>query len=109
MTVGIVMLAHTALPRAAQVARHWHAAGCPVVIHVDKRVAEDDYRPFVDSLSDLENLRFTRRLRCDWGTWSLGEAVWRSASIGCPAVLCSLARVQHLVCSKAQSGLRARG
>ncbi|SLN25158.1 Core-2/I-Branching enzyme [Pseudoruegeria aquimaris] len=74
MTVGIVMLAHTALHRASQVARHWHAAGCPVVIHVDRRVPDDEFRPFVDSLSELENIRFTRRLKCDWGTWSLVEA-----------------------------------
>ena len=38
MTVGFVMLCHTALDRAAQVARHWATHGCPVVIHVDKRV-----------------------------------------------------------------------
>ncbi len=29
MTVGIVMLVHTALDRAEQVARHWAAAGLP--------------------------------------------------------------------------------
>ena len=38
MTVGIVMLVHTALDRAEQAARHWSAGGCPVVIHVDKVV-----------------------------------------------------------------------
>ncbi len=29
MSVGIVMLVHTALNRAEQLARHWSVAGCP--------------------------------------------------------------------------------
>ena len=37
MTLGFVMLCHTALDRAAQVARNWASSDCPVVIHVDKR------------------------------------------------------------------------
>ena len=32
MSVGFLMLCHTALDRAAQVARHWATQGCPVVI-----------------------------------------------------------------------------
>ena len=38
MTVGFIMLCHTALDRAAEVARHWAERGCPVVIHLDRRV-----------------------------------------------------------------------
>ena len=38
MSVGIVMLVHTALDRAEQAARLWAAGGCPVVIHVDWRM-----------------------------------------------------------------------
>ena len=38
MSLGIVMLVHTAFGRAEQVARHWAASGCPLVIHVDKSV-----------------------------------------------------------------------
>ena len=41
--VGVVMLVHTALGRAEQVARHWSNAGCPVVIHVDKFVPRRTY------------------------------------------------------------------
>ena len=74
MTVGIVMLVHTALGRAEQVARHWHAAGCPVVIHADKSVPRKIYSAFVDALSDLPNVRFSSRHRCEWGTWGIVAA-----------------------------------
>ncbi|AJE44993.1 beta-1,6-N-acetylglucosaminyltransferase [Celeribacter indicus] len=74
MTVGFVMLVHTALHRAEQVARHWANHGCPVVIHVDRRVRREMYQPFVESLSDLDNVLFSRRHACEWGTWSLVAA-----------------------------------
>ena len=74
MTVGFVMLVHTALDRAEQVARHWASHGCPVVIHVDRRVKKDVYQPFVESLSDLDTVIFSKRHACDWGTWSLVAA-----------------------------------
>ncbi len=95
MTVGIVMLAHTALGRAAEVARHWHDYGCPIVIHVDKRVPPKDYNPFVESLSDLENLRFVRRLSCDWGGWSLVEA----SQIASERMLKDFPQVSHVYLS----------
>jgi len=74
MSVGFVMLVHTALDRAEQVARHWARHDCPVVIHVDRKVKRHDHAAFVDSLSDLENVRFSPRFSCEWGTWSLVEA-----------------------------------
>ena len=52
-TVGIVMLCHTALDRAAEVARHWVDRGCPVVIHVDRRVSTQDQQKLVADLADL--------------------------------------------------------
>ncbi len=74
MSVGFVMLVHEALNRAEQVARHWAGKGCPVVIHVDKRVGRGEYDAFVESLADLDNILFSTRHRCEWGTWSLVEA-----------------------------------
>ncbi|MEJ2000750.1 MAG: beta-1,6-N-acetylglucosaminyltransferase [Maritimibacter sp.] len=74
MSVGIIMLVHTALDRAEQVARHWAKHDCPVVIHVDKKVKRRAYQDFVTSLSDLDNVKFSRRYSCEWGTWSLVEA-----------------------------------
>ncbi|NNE53717.1 MAG: glycosyl transferase [Sulfitobacter sp.] len=74
MTVGIVMLVHNALGRAEQVARHWSAAGCPVVIHVDKMVARKTYGTLVKALSDLPDVHFCDRFRCEWGTWGIVQA-----------------------------------
>ncbi len=74
MTIGVIMLVHTDLERAAQVARHWTASGCPVVIHVDSNVTRADYVGLVDRLQDLANVRFCKRHRCEWGTWSLVAA-----------------------------------
>ncbi|WP_058247897.1 beta-1,6-N-acetylglucosaminyltransferase [Tropicibacter naphthalenivorans] len=74
MTVGIVMLVHTALNRAEQVARHWARGGCPVVIHVDKMVPKPTYDAFVASLADVPSVLFSKRHRCEWGTWGLVAA-----------------------------------
>ncbi|MHC9235542.1 DUF5927 domain-containing protein [Pseudooceanicola sp. 502str34] len=73
-SVGIIMLVHTALNRAEQVARHWAAAGCPVVIHADRNVSAKTYGDFRKSLSDVENVRFVQRHRCEWGTWGIVAA-----------------------------------
>ncbi|MEI4261704.1 DUF5927 domain-containing protein [Roseovarius sp. D0-M9] len=74
MSVGIVMLVHTALGRAEQVARHWSAAGCPLVIHADVSVPTKTFRAFQNALADLPDVRFSRRHRCEWGTWGLVAA-----------------------------------
>ena len=73
-SVGIVMLIHTALHRAEQVARHWLAAGCPVVLHVDRNVAEADFNAFRDRFLDHPQVVFSDRHRCEWGTWGIVAA-----------------------------------
>jgi len=73
-TVGVVMLVHEALDRAAQVARHWAEHGCSVVVHVDLRVNTTNFNEFVNGLADLPGLVFSKRHRCEWGTWSLVQA-----------------------------------
>lgn len=78
---GFILLAHTALGRAAQVARFWAAAGSPVVIHVDARVPKAEYDPFVASLDDQPLIRFCRRHACEWGTWSLVAAMQTASEL----------------------------
>lgn len=68
---GVVMLVHTALDRAEEVARHWASAGCPVVIHVDKSVNRARFKAFRQALHDVAHIRFCRRHYCDWGSWGL--------------------------------------
>lgn len=81
MSVGIVMLVHTALDRAEQVARHWARGGCPVVIHVDKNVPTASYDRFVKNLSDTPTVLFSKRYRCEWGSWGLVAASQDAAEL----------------------------
>lgn len=81
MTVGIVMLCHTALDRAAQVTRHWVDRGCPVVIHVDKRVGRVEFEGLKAALADLSEVRFSGRYACEWGTWGIVAATQAAATI----------------------------
>ncbi|WP_439822945.1 DUF5927 domain-containing protein [Roseicitreum antarcticum] len=77
--LGILMLCHTALHRAEDVARFWAAAGCPVVIHVDKSVPDRSFNAFRQALRHLPGVRFSRRYRCEWGMWSLVAAMQSAA------------------------------
>ncbi|MCV3270083.1 beta-1,6-N-acetylglucosaminyltransferase [Roseobacter sinensis] len=92
MSVGVVMLVHTAFDRAEQVARHWAAAGCPVVIHVDKQVPRAAFAAFERALADVPQLSFSRRFRCEWGTWGLVAATQATSE----QVLASFPEVRHV-------------
>lgn len=81
MTIGFVMLCHTALERAAEVARHWANNDCPVVIHVDRRVPRRKYDRLVKSLIDLPNIRYSGRYACEWGTWGIVAATQEASGI----------------------------
>ena len=91
-SVGIVMLVHTALSRAEQVARHWAAADCPVVIHVDKSVSRETHDAFVHALSQVPNVIFSRRYRCEWGTWGIVAASQSASEL----MLEAFADVRHI-------------
>ena len=86
------MLVHTAFDRAEQLVRHWSAAGCPLVIHVDKSVPTKDYNGFVTNLQDLPDIRFSKRHRCEWGTWGLVAATQCAAQ----TMLEEFADVRHV-------------
>ena len=92
MSVGFVMLCHTALERAAEVARHWAERACPVVIHVDKRVGRTAFDGLVTTLSDLDNVRFSGRYACEWGTWGIVAATQAAATI----MLAQFPQVRHV-------------
>ncbi len=92
MSVGIVMLVHTALGRAEEVARHWSAAGCPLVIHADVSVPIKTFKAFQKSLEDLPDIRFSKRHRCEWGTWGLVAASQCAAEM----MLADFPQVRHV-------------
>ncbi len=80
-TLGIVMLVHTALDRVEQVARHWTASCCPVVIHVDRKVDKSVYSQLVNSCSDDPLIQFSDRHVCDWGGWGIVAASQSGAAL----------------------------
>jgi len=92
VSVGFVMLCHTALQRAAETARHWASRDCPVVIHVDKRVGQADYDTLASALSDLTNIRFSSRYPCEWGTWGILAATQAASAV----MLRDFADVRHV-------------
>lgn len=77
--LGVVMLCHTALHRAAQLARFWLQAGCPVIIHVDRAVSDADMRALQDDLGAHPLLQFNKRFRCEWGSWPIVAATQAAA------------------------------
>ena len=81
MSLGFVMLCHTALDRAAQVARYWAVRDCPVVIHVDKRTPNAQADELRANLADLENIRFSPRHACEWGTWGIVAATQAASAV----------------------------
>ena len=81
MSLGILMLVHTDLDRAAQVARYWASNGNPVVFHVDRKVSTEDKKALRKAVSDLDNIRFSQREDCRWGTWSLVAATQSAAEL----------------------------
>ncbi|WP_120499472.1 beta-1,6-N-acetylglucosaminyltransferase [Roseovarius sp. EL26] len=92
MGVGIIMLVHTAFDRAEQVARHWSTAGCPLVIHVDQNVSGKVYDDFVLALSTLPDVQFSKRHRCEWGTWGIVAATQDAAQM----MLDDFSQVNHV-------------
>ncbi|MDW3180588.1 beta-1,6-N-acetylglucosaminyltransferase [Roseobacter sp.] len=92
MSVGVVMLVHTAFGRAEQVVRHWSAAGCPVVIHVDKNVSRKAFGAFRQSLANVPDVSFSKRYRCEWGTWGIVAATQTASE----QMLASFPDVRHV-------------
>ncbi|MEM9318709.1 MAG: beta-1,6-N-acetylglucosaminyltransferase [Pseudomonadota bacterium] len=80
-SLGFVMLCHTALDRAADVARYWAERDCPVVVHVDRRTPDAEFDVLQAALSDLWNVRFSGRFACEWGRWSLVAASQEAAQM----------------------------
>lgn len=92
MSVGIVMMVHTALDRAEQVTRHWTASGCPVVLHVDRNVDHVTFDNFRNALADDPLVRFCKRHRCEWGNWGIVAA----SQSACELMLESFGEVSHV-------------
>lgn len=78
---GFVMLCHTALDRAADVARHLARQGAPVVIHLDLRAGEGALADMKAALAGEANIRFAPRFRIDWGRFSMVAATQAASEV----------------------------
>lgn len=93
MTLGVVMLCHADLDRAAQLARFWAEGGAPVVLHVDRQVRRADHDRLAAALADLPRVSLAaRRHRGAWGTWGLV----RAAQEGAEQILARHPEVRHV-------------
>ena len=81
MSVGVIMLCHTAFDRAAAVARFWAEGGSPVVIHVDRRVSAEAFAAFRNDLATTDSISFSERHACEWGTFGLVAATLSAARL----------------------------
>ncbi|WP_171132632.1 MULTISPECIES: beta-1,6-N-acetylglucosaminyltransferase [unclassified Ruegeria] len=94
-SLGVVMLVHADLDRAEQIARHWTASGCPVVIHVDRKVQNDVYSAFATACANDPLIRFSKRHICEWGGWGIVAASQSAAE----QLLYSFPNVRHVFLS----------
>ncbi|RMH51912.1 MAG: glycosyl transferase [Alphaproteobacteria bacterium] len=81
VTPGFVMLAHENLDRAAQLARFLAGQGCPVAVHVDARVPADRLAGMRSLCDGRMAVRFTRRLRSEWGSFAIVRATQEAAGL----------------------------
>ncbi|MTH76624.1 glycosyl transferase [Paracoccus aestuariivivens] len=79
--LGVVMLCHNELPRAARLAQVWAAGGVSVVIHLDAKVPAEEVATMRADLAGHENIVFSRRHRCEWGTFSLVQATQDASAL----------------------------
>ena len=94
-SLGIIILVHQSLERAAQVAEFWTKANCPVVLHLDQRIARKESDALKEKLSGNALIRFSKQHRCDWGSWGLVDATLSSAKV----ILAEFAKTDYILLS----------
>ncbi|MGA1634313.1 MAG: beta-1,6-N-acetylglucosaminyltransferase [Gemmobacter sp.] len=79
--LGVIVLCHGRLTRAAALVRHFARAGARVAVHVDAAVPEDHAGPVIAALAALEGVVLVPRHACSWGGWSIVAATEAAARI----------------------------
>lgn len=77
--LGVVLLCHSDLPMAQNMARIWADGGASVAIHVDAKANAQHYREMLKTFDDRPEITFTRRHHCDWGSFNLVRATQDAA------------------------------
>lgn len=73
-SIAFVVLAHKHPPQVARLARTLTADGDGIVLHVDARVAEDQFDGFRRALEANPEVRYAPRKASRWASWGLVEA-----------------------------------
>lgn len=94
-SVGVIILAHTALDRTVDVARFWLNADCPVALHIDTAVPEPQIAALQADLGGHPLLRMVPRRRCDWGSWNIVAA----SQAGAELLLREFESLEHVLLS----------
>ncbi|MDG1092901.1 MAG: beta-1,6-N-acetylglucosaminyltransferase [Paracoccaceae bacterium] len=79
--LGIILLIHSSFERAAQTARLWRDAGCPVVVHIDKAAPSRPAKAFQDQFQSDRLISFAPRYKTAWGGWGLVKASQAAAAL----------------------------
>ncbi len=79
--LGVIILCHCELDRAALSARYWAEGGATVVLHVDGAVSRRAFSSLQARLSDLPQILFCKRRHVEWGMFSLVEATQDAAAL----------------------------
>ncbi len=79
--VGIIMLVHGDLTRAAQVAQYWVRASVPLVIHADRTTPPAQLHKLTDAIADAPRARMIQTQRGQWGSWGLVAATQDAAQV----------------------------
>lgn len=78
--LGVILLCHGTLERAAQAARLWAEGGAALAIHVDARAPEPAFKVLRAALADHPQIVFVDRRPCRWGDFSLVAATQDAAT-----------------------------
>lgn len=79
--LGIVMLCHTELPLAARMAEVWATGGAAVAVHIDAKVSAEDVATMTSDLGEYDDIVYSPRHPCEWGTFSLVRATQDAAAL----------------------------
>jgi len=79
-SVGFVILAHENLHRVAQLVSVLAQNKCPVVVHVDQKTSQSDFRQLKESLAQFDLVKFTKRTNAEWGRMSLVKATQKASA-----------------------------
>lgn len=79
MPLGFIILAHQELDRVAELAEHLVSEKCAIAIHIDRKVSILEYQKLQKRLSKHRGVVFSKRVYCEWGTFSLVKATQNAA------------------------------